>query len=147
MEISYAFFAEAAQLTGDGRVNVLGADMPALAVQGSPPWVVPVLALLARIQMDREDCGRLYHFTGQMTGPDGREVAPRIEQVFIAPTPARPGPAGTSVKVVLLLNGMLFPVAGDYRMALRVEDRERGLAQEKGVALQVDGLVPEPQPA
>ncbi len=55
-----------------------------MPVQGSPPWAVSTLALIVGLQMDREDCGRLYHFTGQMTAPDGSEMESRMDGDEIA---------------------------------------------------------------
>jgi hypothetical protein len=73
MEIMYAFFAEAAQMTSDGRLNILGADFHTLQVQGPPPWTHPVMTLLVSVRMEQEDCGHLYHFSGQMLAPDGTQ--------------------------------------------------------------------------
>ncbi len=146
MEIAYAFFAEAVQLTDDGRVNILGADLRKLDCQGPPPWRVPSISLLVCIEPEREECGRLYHFTADLLAPDGTTLNPHVEGTFIPPVPDDPE-VRVKATLVLQLNGMVLPAPGVYHMQVRTEDRERGTDTQKRVRLRVSGPAAEPNPA
>jgi len=136
MEIRYAFFAETAQITSDGRVNILGADLHMLNVQGPAPWTSPMMALLVSIHLEREDCGRLYHFTADLIAPNGRNIDPHVENDFIAPVPENLE-LSARFNVVLQMFGVALPELGLYHMRVVVEDREGGTSQEKRVRLRV----------
>src|SRR5438132_223407 len=90
MDIAYAFFAEAIQLTSDGRVNILGADLQAITLRGDPPWLAPPIALLVNIHLEPEDGGRLYQFTANLVSPDGERLDTHAENDFIAPVQTVP---------------------------------------------------------
>jgi hypothetical protein len=106
-----------------------------------------MISLLVSIQLEREDCGRLYHFTADMVAPDGRSIDPHVENDFVAPVPENPDLVGR-LNIVLHLTGVALPVAGVYHMHVRVEDQERrNVAQERRVRLRVAEAVPQEQPA
>jgi hypothetical protein len=146
MEIAYAFFVEAIQLTSDGRVNILGADMRKLDCQGPPPWTVPTISLLVCIEPEGEEHGRLYHLTADLVAPDGTRVNHHVEGTFIAPALEDPEMRAKAAGVVQL-NGVSLPVPGVYHMQVRAEDRERGTRTEKCVRLRVTGPPAQPNPA
>src|SRR5438132_425102 len=115
MEISYAFFAEAAQITSDGRVNILGADLAVVRFPGTPPWTSGAIAMLVSIYFDREECGRLYHLSADLIAPDGNAIEPHIEQAFVAPVLEQADTVGR-MNVVLQMFGLHFSGAGVYHM-------------------------------
>jgi hypothetical protein len=141
MEVSYAFFAEAAQVTSDGRLNILGADLQTLSFQGPPPWAVPTLFLVATLRLDREDCGRLYHFTGYLTAPDGNRVEPHIETDVVAPTLVGQDTVGR-MSIVVQMTGTTFPAPGVYHFRFNVQDRERNTGLDRSLPLRVDSATP-----
>lgn len=146
MEITYAFFAEAVQTTSDGRVNILGADLNMLTLSGPPPWASPMMALLVSLRMEREHCGHLYHFTADMIGPNGRNIDPHVENEFLVPVPENPE-LTARMNIVLQMSGMALPEPGLYHMRVLIEDRERGVSQEKRVRLRVLEAAQQAQPA
>jgi hypothetical protein len=149
MEISYAFFAEAAQITSDGRLNILGADLHTFQFSGGPPWTLGMMFLVVSTRFPREDCGHLYHFTADLIAPDGNRIEPHIENAFVAPVPEREDAIG-KMTIVLQLTGVTLPAPGVYFMHIQVADRERNVAQEKRLRLRVteaSEAVPQQQPA
>ena len=88
MELAYAFFAEAAQITSDGRLNVLGADLRSL--QGNFPLVLQSVAFVAKIVLENAEREGTHRLVAQMTGPDGMALEPRFETDFVAPPPVNP---------------------------------------------------------
>jgi hypothetical protein len=143
MEIAYAFFAEAVQLTSDGRVNILGADKTKLTYPDPPPWTVSAISLLVCVHLEREECGRLYHLTADLIAPDGKKLDPHIETSFVAPVPEDPE-LKCKMTALLQLSGLALPAPGIYQMQVRAEDRERGTLAEKHIRLRVAGP-PAPQ--
>ncbi len=137
MEFSFAFFAEAAQITSDGRLNLLGADLHTIQFQGDPPWMGGMYVVLG-IQFENQEGGRLYHLTGDLLAPDGSKLPVHMEQDFVAPVPEAPDRI-PRMNLVAYLLGVPFPVAGAYHLELKLEDRERSLSVEKRVRLRVNG--------
>jgi hypothetical protein len=121
MEVAFAFFAEAAQITSDGRLNVLGADLRAL--QGSFPVVVQSVAFVAKVELDSVEREGVHHFTGQMMGPDGAAIEPRIVGEYTAPAPVKPE-LKAAFTVVFRIMGMVFPSPGTYTFQISVDGRE-----------------------
>jgi hypothetical protein len=147
MEIGYAFFAEAVQLTADGRVNILGADIPRLQFSGQPPWALPNVFLLVSFTLGREDCGRLFDFTADLFSPDEVQLDPHIESTFLAPVPEEPD-LQARMTITLQISNMVFIAPGAYHMRVKAEDRERGTQVEKRVRLRIVGpLAPASTPA
>ncbi len=149
MEISYAFFAEAAQLTSDGRVNVLGIDADTLKYGSKPPWTVKMFYLVAGINFGQNEWGRLYHFSAELIAPGGESIPmpSKIERDFV--THARENPDMLAkMKIVVEMGGFaLPPVPCVYHMLVRVEDRERRISQEKRIPLVMAEATKQNQPA
>src|SRR5215469_15318108 len=109
MEIAYAFFAEAAQMTSDGRLNLLGADLHTLQFEGNPPWTT-ALYLVVGLRFQNEEGGRLFHLTGDLVAPDETQMAPHVESAFVAPVPSGPDRI-PRMTIAGHLIGIAFPVA------------------------------------
>jgi uncharacterized protein DUF6941 len=95
MKINFVFFAEAAQITSDGRLNVLGAGFQKLQVSGQPPWVA--MSLVTSVHLEREECGRLYHITAELISPSEDVLQPRLDQDFVTPAPQNVETVGVPV--------------------------------------------------
>ena len=81
-----------------------------------------------------------------MVAPDGTAIDPRVENDFITPVPEHPDQMG-KMNLLLQLIGMALPAVGVYHMHVRVEDRERNIAQDRRVRLRVSEPTPQQQPA
>ena len=121
MELAYAFFAEAAQITADGKVNVLGAD--ARGFQGRFPLLLPSIALVAKVELDNTEREGVHHVIAQMLGPDGADMEPRIEGNYEAPPPVNPE-LKASFTILFQIFGMTFPTQGVYTFRISVDGRE-----------------------
>jgi hypothetical protein len=121
MDLAYAFFAEAAQITSDGRLNVLGADLRAL--QGRFPLVLQSVAFVAKVELETAERGGMHRFTAQMVGPDGAAIEPRIEAEYMAPPPVNPD-LKAAFTIVFQIVGMTFPTQGIYTFQISVDGRE-----------------------
>jgi hypothetical protein len=121
MELAYAFFAEAAQITPDGRVNVLGGDLRSW--QGKFPLVVPSVAFVATIVLEDHEREATHHFLAQIVQPDGLALEPRLETEFKAPPPVNPELKAAATILVRIM-GMTFPMPGIYSVHISVDGRE-----------------------
>src|SRR5262249_23946597 len=123
---------------------ILGADLHTFQLQGQPPWLVPVMWFLTSLRLEREDCGRLYRFTGDLIGPDENAIAPHLENEFVTPVPENPEHIAR-MNFVLQMQGVAFPIEGAYLMQVRVEDQERHVLLEKRDCLRITQVAPQPQ--
>ncbi len=121
MELAFAFFAEAAQITSDGKLNVLGVDLRTL--QGKFPLFLPSVAFVAKVELETAEREGIHRFTGQMFGPDGAAVEPHIEAEYVAPPPANPE-LKAAFTVLFQIVGMTFPSPGAYIFHILVDGRE-----------------------
>jgi hypothetical protein len=136
MKIKFAFFAEAAQITSDSRLNLLGADVPILVFQGTPPWIRAILFLVVTVQLEPEDSGHLYHFMADLINPEGSRIDPHIESGYLVPKELNPDLVG-GMRLIVQMNSLTFPGPGVYHMQVRIEDRERNISQEERIRLRV----------
>jgi hypothetical protein len=122
MELAFAFFAEHAQQTSDGRINVLGLDTHQFHAP-SFPVVLPSIFLVAKVVLDADERKVKHKFTAQMIGPDGGKLEPYIETEFVPPPPENPEltAAGT---MVMQIAGMTFPAAGIYTFLISLDGKE-----------------------
>jgi hypothetical protein len=143
MKFAYTLFAEGAEIK-EGRLDVTGLDLIALQFPGDPPWVQPSMVFLLSVHFDQEECGRMFRFTGDLTGPDRLKIEPHMEGSFRAPSwnPQRI----SRMSVVLNLAGVTFPKAGSCVMDVRVEDEAARNAITKQIPLSVRRTEPESQP-
>ena len=146
MEISYAFFADFAQLTSDGKLNVLGGDVRVFPFPGPPPWVQPSIFLVISLILERQECGRVYRFSGDMIAPDGNRIAPYLENDFTVANLDDPELVG-KLNILVQLGSVPFPQPGVYNMEVTIADRERNISESKRIRLRVVRTDPQNAPA
>jgi hypothetical protein len=114
VELDYAFLADAANLSSDQKLNVLGMWVTRSASPRLP--VTPILTFVARLIATPEECGKPHSFRLEILNPDGDRLAISSEQPFVVqPNPDDPGQPGYGA-VVLGLVGATFPEYGNYRL-------------------------------
>jgi len=127
MRLAYAFLANAAEYTSDGKLWVLGGDIDTFTFDDFPA-TVPALSFVAKVLFEPAECGAAYRLGIDILRPDGESLNPsqivyelrpevRVEQ------PDRP----VGAAMVLNIQGLSLPEPGDYRFVIRVDDEEMGL--------------------
>ena len=120
MQVAFALFADAANLSQEGKLNVLGV-FDALQV-GALPTVHPRANLVVRLKGDLGDVGR-HTVTLRWINPQGSELWTSTGDLNVGQPPS-----GVVEMDLPLIAQIDLPVdaAGAYRMTISIDDRQSG---------------------
>ena len=137
MRIPTALLADEANVSQEGKLNVLGAfDRIAAA---SFPTVHPKLVFVFRVQAEHEDGGRRFPVQVRLVDEDGGQLFEAAGEIVAPPVP--PGEFATANQIFTLL-AVRFPRPGRYRFVVRLGDLEPHETPLALVALPVAGPPP-----
>lgn len=122
MNVEYAFLANAAEYSSDGKLYILGADYNVM--YGRYPWTVPAMALVVKFSYPPEECGRTHRFTAEFWKPDGERMAPIVE-TELATHPISPPFQGGALTLVIALYTIVFSTAGVYTVRILLDGEEK----------------------
>src|SRR5581483_12505756 len=92
-------------------------------IQGTLPTAIGLpLYYVAKVALSPEESGRRYEYRVDYAGPDGT-IIESVPQAVDAVQPAAPG-RGTKINIVLVMNGLTFPTAGEYTFRLSISGEE-----------------------
>ena len=119
MQVSFALFADAANLSQEGKLNILGV-FDALQV-GSLPAVHPRAHLVLRLKGGRTDVGS-HTVTLRWINPQGHELWSSTGELNVGAPPA-----GVIEMDLPLIAALDLPLdsAGSYRMGIALDQIER----------------------
>jgi hypothetical protein len=118
MQVAFALFADAANLSQEGKLNVLGV-FDALQV-GSMPAVHPRAHLVVRLKGDPSDVGR-HTVTLRWVNPQGNELWNSTGDLNVGQPPA--GVTEMDLPLIAQID-LPIDVAGAYRMTVSLDDRQ-----------------------
>jgi hypothetical protein len=141
MEVTLALLADAANVTADGKLNILGV-FNALGAQ-TFPVMHPQMALVLRFEATRAEEGRTKQIELQLADGDGQKLF-KIEAQLVLPS----GMPGTPIRLnhILMLNGIQFPRAGDYVFNVLVGDDQKAAIDLKLIEVKQQQLPQQPPP-
>jgi hypothetical protein len=113
MHISFALFADAANLSQEGKLNVLGV-FDALQV-GAVPAVHPRATLVVRLKADQEDAG-IHALSFGWVGPAGDEIWSSSGEVEVGTPP--PGAFELDIPVIASID---LPIQQPGTHTMRIE--------------------------
>ena len=120
MIVSFAMFADAANISQEGKLNILGV-FDAVQV-GAMPAVHPRAHLVVRLKGTPLDVG-LHQVSLRWINPGGQELWSSDGQVELAPPPA----GVTEVDIPLIASiDLPLDVVGAYAMRVFVNNQQRG---------------------
>lgn len=119
MHVSFALFADAANLSQEGKLNILGV-FDALQV-GSLPAVHPRAALVVRLKADTEDVG-LHTMAFGWVGPGGDEIWSSSGEVEVGSPP--PGATEVDIPVIAAID-LPIQQAGTHTMRIELDSELR----------------------
>ena len=139
MEVTLALLADAANVSSDGKLNILGV-FNALGAN-TFPVVHPQMALVLRFEATRAEEGKTRQIELQLADGDGQKLF-KIEAQLVRPA----GAPGTPIRLnhILMLNGIQFPKAGDYVFNVLVGDDQKAAIDLKLV--EVKPSIPSGEP-
>jgi hypothetical protein len=117
MHVSFALFADAANISQEGKLNILGV-FDAVHV-GQLPALHPRATFVIRIKATAADVGA-HAMALRWTNPRGSELWSSEAQLEVGSAP--PGTTELDMPVILQLDLPLDAI-GDYRMGIRIGDR------------------------
>jgi hypothetical protein len=109
MEIAYAFLANAAEGTPDGRINVLGGDFDTVQV-ATLPAVIPLIAVVIRFSCTVDDSGSRHRCRIEIPGVAGIATDAEIDVPNLEHRATSKVMAITHIAGVVFNNAGMFPV-------------------------------------
>jgi hypothetical protein len=119
MHISFALFADAANLSQEGKLNVLGV-FDALQI-GTLPAVHPRATLVVRLKADHEDVG-VHAMAFGWVGPSGDEIWSSSGEVEVGAPP--PGATEIDIPVIAAID-LPIQEAGTHSMRIELDGELR----------------------
>ncbi len=126
MRLAFAFLADAAQSTPDGKLWVLGGDFEDLFVPEFPA-MHGALALVVRLRVPPLECGQPHRLRVEFVDSDGKKADPQLALEFRAEL--APGHPTRDVGAGFVLNfqQIRYERPGDYAFHIFVDDLESGI--------------------
>ena len=122
MRLETGFFAQAAEVTSDGRIFVHGGGIEGFIVP-AVPIIIPSAAIVLRICFSAEECGTEHQIGITLADPNGNDCGFRFS-VPCAPQPPPDFPS-RSVKIfaVFTVHNLVFACVGMFTVNAFVDDR------------------------
>ena len=127
MKLAYAFLADAAQVTPDGKFSVSGGGVEILTAPGFPV-LTPSLSLLIRLIVEQDELGRAHELRLELLDPDNHNLLPLDAESTFAPQlhPRTFVDMSLSYMFVVNIPGFVFPSAGRYVFRVLIDSAPVG---------------------
>jgi hypothetical protein len=124
MRLAYAFLADAAEFTPDGKLWVLGGDLDTIRVQEFP-HTYPAMALVVKLLLHSDECGYEHQIQVRVDGPLGERVAEAQINSTVSARTDYPEEE-TGLAFVINYQQTSFPGPGTYSFTIIADDRAQG---------------------
>jgi len=133
MDVTFAVLADGANVTQDGKLNILGIFNALGASQF--PAVHPQMFLVMRFEATRAEEGKTKKIEIQLADGDGGKLF-TVGANLVVPT----GTPGSAIRMnhILGMNGVQFPRPGDYVFNVLVGDDQKAAVDLKLVEAKVE---------
>jgi hypothetical protein len=122
VEVEYAFLADGAQTSSDGKLYVLGGGIDRIFA-GQFPATHPIMALVLKIKLHPSECEREHNLELELWDPDGNPIGGKISATFSANRQG--GGRDSFVQLVLNILQQQFPRTGDYGFQIVVDGQHK----------------------
>lgn len=120
MRLVDAFFANAVEISPDGRCFVLGGGIEGLAIPHLG-IAVPSIAMLARIHFETRECNLDHWFRLRVISPEGQDLGVEANIEFRPPPNEHFREMGVITQVSVVIHGLPLNTAGLYRFDLAID--------------------------
>lgn len=126
MQLEFAFLADAAQVTPDGKFTVLGGGLNVIYAPQFPA-LHPSLSIVTKLNIDNKDELEVEHtLRAELFNPLNATAMPPLSGKFIA-QPIKDHPDWpVSAQFTMTINGLLFELPGKYIFRLSVDNKLLG---------------------
>jgi hypothetical protein len=142
MQLGFAFLADAAVSTPDGKISVLGGNFDTIYVAAVPAQH-PAMVLVVNLRVQPTECGRQHRLRLEFWDPDGQSVLPSLELPFLPQRRSDQPHKPVNVNLTVHLQGLTIPRVGDYAFHVLVDDLEVGVMPLSVVQVQAPGTAGE----
>jgi hypothetical protein len=119
VEIKLALLADAANLSREGKLNILGAFTSIYAPE--VPARHPEMQLVLNMDVSPAEAGQEKKIDIKLLGEDGENIG-EVSGIFMMPKLRKPG-RKMQVGLILPLRDTVFPKEGSYQIAVVVDGR------------------------
>lgn len=125
MDLEYSLFADAAAVSSDGRVNLLGGGID--LVKGVIfPAPIHSLFAIARINMTPEEYKNQHDFMVEVFGPDKSKIREDTHYTIMADPNEKKLGKKNWYMLSVHFQGMIFPAPGEYTFVFSVDGNKIG---------------------
>lgn len=121
MNVALAVLADAANVSQDGKLNILGTFDTIFS--DSFPTIHPQCQLVLRLTAKPAESGRTRRITVKLLDADARELLALEGEVKV---PERKGPGEIKINSLLSLQNLQFTKPGDYTFNILIDDDQKG---------------------
>lgn len=122
MDCTLALLADAANISQEGKLNVLGA-FANISTQ-RVPTTHPEMSLVLRFEASPAKAGQTKNLDVVLMDEDGNTSGGRLQANFVVPAPKQPGQR-IRLHSIMRLQGTRFERAGNYRIAILVNGESK----------------------
>lgn len=123
MDVTLALLCDAANVSDEGKLNILGTFDTITAA--SFPTVHPMMHLVLRLGASPAEAGDQREVTIRVLDPDGKVLGELQGQVDV-PVPVHPGQR-VAIQLIMGLSNTAFPAPGDYGFHILVGQDEKAV--------------------
>jgi len=118
MEVEYAFLADGAQTSSDGKLYVLGGGIDKIFAKTFPA-VHPFMSLVLKTKLHPSECEREHTLELELWDPDGNSIGGKVSAKFSADR--QPGGRPAFMQLVLNIVQVRFERPGDYAFQILID--------------------------
>jgi hypothetical protein len=119
MNVNLAVLCDAANVSREGKLNILG-EFDSIHAS-TFPLTYPTMVLVVRLEAHPTEAGE-HHLKLHLFDEDGRDVVPPLEGEFPTGDPPFPGVAIRTAPLILQMHGVRFDHPGHYSFELLVDN-------------------------
>ena len=123
MQLAYAFIADAATLTPDGKSGVLGGDFQIIQARQFPA-IQPAIPLVLKVQGTVEEWRQEHRLHVRVVDPSGLSIHPDVDSPIPHLKPLQSPDLPVGVAVIVNYQGLQFREAGDYAFRVALDSHE-----------------------
>jgi hypothetical protein len=124
MELSFMLAADYANITNNGKLNVMGIFSSINATKF--PIKHPQMYIIAQLRVGPAEYGRNFTLELKLIDEDAINVIASVVTRRTVPTPPPDAPRRIGLNHIVRLNNLEFPQPGTYQFSILVDNDEKG---------------------